>query len=94
METDNETTFRLSVSVTLIHSWPLKKPAPSPGQISTGTGGQFSPGGNNVNWFFAHDHGRYCQKSHESLRQPSLVKRYISEIKSIFAIMKKYHSVR
>jgi hypothetical protein len=46
MEADNETSFPLSVSVKLIHSRPLKKPAPSPSQISTGTGNQISPGAN------------------------------------------------
>jgi hypothetical protein len=48
METDNDTSFPLSVSVTLIHSRPLKKPALSPSQISTGTGNQISPGANRV----------------------------------------------
>jgi len=46
MEADNETSFPLSVSVTLIHGRPFKKPAPSPSQISTGTGDQISPGAN------------------------------------------------
>ncbi|WP_020485175.1 hypothetical protein [Methylomonas sp. MK1] len=48
MEADNETSFPLSVSVTLIHGRPFKKPAPSPSQISTGTGDQISPGANKI----------------------------------------------